>query len=257
MAEKRLTKKQVELLNTRPISSWEYPRVIVGIPLERALSHANETFWRFMEIASRNPVFGRLPYQRTDLYRNKMAELLLSTDFTHLIMLDIDHTHPVDIIQRLSRWVLMDDKIKIVGGLNFRRGEPFEPCAFNQDPDGTVYAPADWGQGLIKVDYIGTGSIMISREVFEEIEPPWFYNDYRYAYQGNYPGEDMGFCAKATEAGFNIWLDTTTTSPHLTTKAIDETTFREHMNTHRDKLVDVKTKELLTDEEIEKRKLVK
>jgi len=256
MEEKRLTKQHIELLSSLPISAWEYPRIIVGIPLERAISHADQCFWPFMEIASQNPVFGRLPYQRTDLYRNKMAELLLKTDMTHLLMLDLDHIHPPDIIQRLARWVLMDDDIKIVGGLNFRRGEPFEPCAFIQGDDGHVYAPADWGQGLVAVDYLGTGSILISREVVEELEPPWFYNDYSKAWESNYPGEDMGFSIKARKAGFKLWLDTTTTSPHLTTSAVDESTFRKHMNTHREKLIDVASKKKLTDDEIAERKLV-
>lgn len=257
MPEVTLTKKQLNLLNSLPISAWEYPKIIVGIPLERTVSHASDVFWPFMEIASQNPAFGRLPYQRTDLYRNKMAELLLKTDFTHLLMLDLDHTHPTDIIQRLAKWVLLDERIKIVGGLNFRRGAPYEPCAFMVDDEGAVYAPAEWEEGLVKVDYIGTGSILISREVFEEIEPPWFFNDYSNAWKGNYPGEDMGFCVKAREAGFQLWLDTTTTSPHLITRKVDENTFRSYISAHKEKLYDSETHKQLTDEEIEKRKLVK
>lgn len=252
----QLNEEQKQILHTLPISAWAYPRIIVGIPLERAISHADQVFWNFMGIASQNPVFVRLPYQRTDLYRNKVAEKLLQTDFTHVLMLDLDHAHPVDIIQRLARWVLMDREIKIVGGLNFRRGEPYEPCCFINGKNGEIYSPADWHQGLIEVDYIGTGSILINREVFEEMTPPWFYNDYSEAWSGNYPGEDMGFSAKAKAAGFKMYVDTTTTSPHMITRAVDEGTFRSYMATHREKLVDKETGEVLTDEQIEERGLV-
>ena len=259
MKELKLTPEEINeklaVLNTLPIVSWEYPRIMVGIPLERAISHADEVFWPFMGIAAQNPAFLPMNYQRTDLYRNKVAEKLLQTNMTHVLMLDIDHTHPQDIIQRLAKWVLLDPEVKIVGGLNFRRGAPYEPCAFIEE-DGKVYAPADWPQGLVKVDYLGTGSILIAREVFEEIEPPWFFNDYRHAWEGHYPGEDIGFSAKAREAGFDLYMDTTTVSPHLTTHGIDESTFRNYMKTHREKLVDMETKAKLSDEEIEKRGLV-
>ena len=249
-------KDRLQILNVLPVGAWDYPRIVVGIPLERALSHASEVFWPFMHIAANNPFFGELPYMRTDLYRNKMATMLLKSNFTHLLMLDADHIHPHDIVQRLAKWVLLSDEIKIVGGLNFRRGKPYEPCAFIEEEDGGVYAPADWPQGLIEVDYLGTGSMLIAREVFEEMEPPWFYNDYSRAWENHYPGEDIGFCAKAREAGFKIFMDTTVTSPHAITRFVDETTFRNYMREHPDNTVDVNTKEQLSMEEMKKRGLV-
>jgi len=250
-----LTKEQLTLLNSIPIASWDYPRILVGIPLERAISHADEVFWAFINIAMQIPAFVKMPYQRTDLYRNKAAEKLLASNATHLLMLDLDHIHPPDIIQRLAQWVLMDDNIKIVGGLNFRRGAPYEPCAFIKGDDGDIYAPADWHQGLIEVDYLGTGSILIDREVFESIDPPWFYNDYSEAWHGHYPGEDMGFSIKAKAAGFRLLVDTTTTSPHMITRAVDENTFRQHLAQNPGRLIDIASNEKLTAEEIAERKL--
>ena len=257
--EQNLTNAQRErlkVLNTIPIAAWEYPRIIVGIPMERTLSHAAHIFPQFMKIAANNPVFGWLPYMRTDLYRNRMAQTLLNSNFTHVLMLDVDHIHPEDIIQRLARWVLLYDHVKIVGGLNFRRGAPYEPCAFIEEEDGRVFAPADWGRGLMEVDYLGTGSILIDREVFESMEPPWFFNDYSQAWEDNYPGEDIGFSKKAREAGYKLYMDTTTTSPHAITRFVDEGTFRDYLRAHPDKTVDVNTKEQLSMEEMQKRGLV-
>lgn len=227
-----------ETLRTFPIASWDYPRILVGIPLERSISHASLVFHRFLEIAVQAPVILKQDYTRTDLARNRFAIKLLESHYTHLLMLDVDHVHPADIVQKLARWVLMDPSIQVVGGLNFRRSEPYEPCCFFKSPDGTtVNAPAEWSAGLMKVDYIGTGSILIAREVFEKIEPPWFFNQYGIEanWADEWPGEDIGFSERCTQAGIDLFVDTTTTSPHVGDRLIGEKTFRAYLEQHPEK----------------------
>lgn len=228
------TPEQLEKLEIlkKPVGAWEWPKILLCIPLERALSYADKCFWNFMMIARTGAAFLPMSYMRTDLYRNKVATELLKSDFTHLIMLDADHQHPFDIVQRLARWVIADPEIKVVGGLNFRRGEPYEPCAFMQDNQGGVYSIAEWEQGLVQVDAIGTGSILISREVFETLEPPWFYNIYDHAWTDHYPGEDIGFSKKCYDAGIPLYVDTTTTSPHILEAFVTEDTFRGYLAEH-------------------------
>lgn len=252
MAEIVFTKEQQETLNTYPIAAWKYPRVLVGIPMERAISHADKVFWQFMAIAKQGPAFLPIPYMRTDLYRNKAAANLLQSDFTHLLMLDVDHIHPVNIIQQLARWVLLDrKKFQVIGGLNFRRGEPYEPCAFQVDNNGDIYTMAEWEQGLVKVDALGTGSILIAREVFEQLEPPWFFNDYSEAWKDNYPGEDIGFSAKCRAAGIGLYVDTTTTSPHMIDSQVTEETYRSYF----DRWIGKTGNEVIGEDEMRKRGL--
>jgi hypothetical protein len=90
------------------------------------------------------PLF--INYTRTDLARNKLALELLKSPFTHLIMLDIDHKHPPDIVQKLSRWFLLRPEVQIVGGLNFRRSYPHDPCCHLIGKDGT-FTPRRNGTG--------------------------------------------------------------------------------------------------------------
>ena len=227
-----------ERLGTLPIASWIWPRVLVAVPLERSIANASLVFHRFMEIAAQGPAFLKQDYTRTDLARNRFAIKLLESQYTHLLMLDVDHVHPADIIQRLARWPLMNPEIEVVGGLNFRRSEPYEPCCFFKDEEsGSVNAPAQWSPGLLKVDYIGTGSILIAREVFEKIEPPWFQNIYGIEanWADEWPGEDIGFSEKCQRAGVNMWVDTTTTSPHVGDRLIGEKTFRAYLEQHPEK----------------------
>lgn len=240
--DKKRSERVNKQLNTLPIASWEYPRILLGVPKERAISYADEVFDNFMMIAATGVALVRVNYGRTDVVRNRMAMGLLESNYTHLLMLDADHEHPVDIVQRLARWVMMDSKVQVVGGLNFKRSSPYEPCAFLYGEDGSIYQPAEWEKGLIEVDALGTGSIMIAREVFEEIQPPWFYNLYDEVWMDSWPGEDIGFSKKCREAGIKMWVDTTTTSPHITTRRIGEGEFRDAIKTSKVEIIDLAKK---------------
>jgi len=209
--------------------NWPFPRVLVSFLLERSISYADLVFPSIVQIAAQGPVVLNMPYQRTDLARNKAAIELLKTDFTHLLMLDIDHIHPHDIVQRLSRWVLADPKkFQVVGGLNFRRSEPHDPCAYTYDETDQSMWTVEWDENteIVEVDRLGTGSILIAREVFETIEPPWFYNDYSQVWADKWPGEDIGFSRKCKDAGIKMWVDCKTTSPHITNAVVDESSWR-------------------------------
>ncbi len=216
------------VLEQYPIMSWAFPRILVAFLLERTISYADLVFPACMQIAAQGPVVLNMPYQRTDLARNRASMELLKSDFTHLLMLDIDHVHPHDIIQRLAKWVLKDPKkYQVVGGLNFRRSEPYDPCAYKTGADGSMYTIA-WEKDdeIVEVDRLGTGSILIAREVFETIPPPWFWNDYSQSWRDAWPGEDIGFNKLCVQHGIKMWVDVTVTSPHITPAIIDGATWQ-------------------------------
>lgn len=229
----------LQVLNTRPISAWSWPRIIAFVPQFPALPHADDVFFHFWAIAQQGLPAMRISYGRTDLVRNKAALLLLQSNFTHVLMLDADHQHQQHITQLLARHVLEDPSRLVVGGLNFRRGEPYDPCAYLRGEDGKLYPPTEWERGLVEVDAIGTGSLLISREVFERIEPPWFFNDYSKVMEDHWPGEDMGFSKKCNEAGIKLYVDTTLTSPHMIDAVVDETAYREFLGDHQHTAVPV------------------
>lgn len=205
------------------------------------MSYASMVFPRFMQIAAQGVRLTHQDYTRTDLARNRFAKTLLGSEFTHILMLDVDHIHPVDIVQRLARWVLIDPEKLVIGGLNFRRSKPHEPCCFVFDNLGNLAAPAVWDKGLMEMDYIGTGSILIAREVFETIKPPWFTHVYdeELVMMDTWPGEDIGFNNKCREAGIKMYVDTTTTSPHCTDALVTEKSFRKHLEENPDQYKEV------------------
>lgn len=198
-------------------------KCLIGIPMERTISQ--HAFFGFWEIAMGRWSLARLEYTRNDIARHKFAEFMLSMDYTHLLMLDSDHKHPPDIVQRLGRWfVAYPDTVEVMGGLNYRRGEPYDPCAFVDPGDGHYRRMAEWGIGAIEVEALGTGSMMISRKVFERMTPPYFAYDYS-KWEG-WPGTDMYFSEVCRKQGIALWCDTTTTSPHIGDQFIDEKSYR-------------------------------
>ena len=69
--------------------------------------------------------------------------------------------------------------------------------------------------GLIKLDWVGGGALLIKREVFEhkDVKYPWFgrerlsFIDSQGRKHAAVTGEDVSFCMKAKQAGYDIWLD--------------------------------------------------
>lgn len=220
------------VLGKVPIRAWPWPRILLYIPMFPALPHAPSVFYDFLQIVQQGPEFLRGGYFRTDVARNSAAAKLLETDFTHILMLDADHRHPMNIIQRLAQWVIEDPDRWVVGGLNFRRGEPYDPCVGVIGEDGEFYTPHEWDDGLIEVDRLGTGSVLIAREVFETLEKPYFYYSYEHADEDTYPSEDYPFSEKCREAGIKLWCDTGAVSPHAMTTFVDENTYRAYCEQH-------------------------
>ncbi len=227
--KKPLTEKQIEeTLNTLPISAWEYPRVLCFVLKTRSLSHMNLVFNPFMRIAAMGVPMLDAGDTRVDLARNKGAIALLRSNYTHLLMLDADHAHPRDIVQKLSRWVMRDPEgCLVVGGWNAKRSYPHEPCAWFEDDDGVLVSPYEYsGKGLTEVDVIGTGSLLISRKVFERIEPPWFAFKYDAVdvWRDYWRGEDIYSSQLCRKNGIKVYLDTSVKSPHVveTTVTVDD-----------------------------------
>ena len=206
-------------------------KVMVGIPFsEKPLSMDVFLAWMRLAATGVDVIAGRGP---TPLARHNLAaSFLANPEFTHLLMLDLDHVHDVDIIARLARWLDTTPKPKIIGGLNYQREAPYSPCVFmfQDDSLGTKVVTGYGPGGLIEVDAIGMGCVLIAREVLEAIGEPYF----QFAYVGKrFVGEDIWFCHQAHRAGYKVWCDTTLHSPHQGDHLVSERQFREWMAANR------------------------
>lgn len=204
--------------------------------MERTGPPDAECFYAFLAIFRQGYPFVRVPYQDSAKCRNDMGRALLddTTGLTHLVMLDIDHAHAPDTVYRLCKAVGEHPDRLVVGGLNFRRSAPHDPCVFAADANGQYLAVAAWPQSPFRVEIIGSGCIIIAREVFERIEFPWFYRDFGTLAEPKNAGDDVNFSLKCRASGIDLWCDPTISSPHLAAQWITAQSYIDYVRGHPD-----------------------
>lgn len=179
-----------------------------------ALAHALTTMR--IDIAYIRPMFPASFAASLDDVRNALVEQAFEEDCDKLLMLDTDQQYPVDLIPRM----LAHDK-PIVRACVHRRYPPFDPILLREDEQGRYYHIPDeeWMRGgLVKVDATGVAACgLFDMEVFENIEYPWFATDKKRGV-----GEDISFCRKAREAGYDIYVDCDLKVSHLAMFGIGE-----------------------------------
>jgi hypothetical protein len=164
-----------------------------------------------------NPVKGVLTYRGDSLVsraRNELARLFLASDCKYMMFVDDDLEFHPDMIARLR-----SHNLPIVGGVYYKKSLDFSPV-LNRPV-------ANHDNGLTEVGEIGTGFLMIRRDVFGAMKE-YFDIEYSPAQDqppgprwdffpvgrkhgdktGQYLSEDYYFCQRATELGYKIYADT-------------------------------------------------
>ena len=136
--------------------------------------------------------------------RNSSVLDFLKTDYTHY--LSIDH----DVIPDKSPFELLKEDKDIIGlpAKVIQKGQ-INWVAYNKDKgDNKYYNPADinGAKGLMNVDIVGTGCILIKREVLENVKAP-FMREWNEDGTTGY-GLDFLFCIKAKKQGYKIYCAT-------------------------------------------------
>jgi hypothetical protein len=185
-------------------------------------------------------------WQRNDL----IAELIKSERaYTHVLFIDDDIVPELDSLNKL-----LAHGVDIVAGLcTFRQDPPVPNARYYDEKNHRFAEMRDWSKdGLIEVDAVGTGMMLISANALQKVADVWFkcevekalyglsdekvedWNKQRCAAFDNYPnawwfqflptpdagvrefGEDISFCHKAKKyAGLKVWVDTTVTPEHI------------------------------------------
>ncbi len=130
--------------------------------------------------------------------RATLAQQALAVGADYLFWLDSDMRFPKDTLLRL-----LAHQQNVVGGNYPTRQPPILPTAHNAN--GPVYTD-EVAKGLVPVDRLGFGCVLVKQEVFATMERPWFAFGYARSDDG-YVGEDYYWFQKAREKGYTIWLD--------------------------------------------------
>lgn len=147
--------------------------------------------------------------------RNLMVKYAIEEGCTHVLFIDDDMVFPHDTLIRL-----LQHKKDIVGAVAFQRRPEHLPCTYNLEPlDSTLLSAVEClDKGLQPFDAIGSSCILIRTEIFKSIPYPWYkWGDTSLGVmvkQGGL-GEDLSFCIRAKQHGFQTWADTDFVITHL------------------------------------------
>jgi GT2 family glycosyltransferase len=133
--------------------------------------------------------------------RNKIvADFLARKEYDYLLMIDDDVIPPKNILN------LADFQKDIISALTFMyQQNAVVPLTLKRNKEGT-YGVADFRgyEGLMEVDTVGTGCVMLSRKVLEAIKAP--FNDVFDEDGIRKYGLDIAFGRRAKEKGFQPYL---------------------------------------------------
>lgn len=172
-----------------------------------------------------------------DVARNNVVDqMLMHDEFEWIMFLDSDQTVPPETIPRL-----LSHNLPIVGGLYFFKDPMAKPLCYDRQPDFNArafYRPQvekvykfllerteelnssteitrvlSGNDGLWPCDAIGTGCLLVRREVFEKVPYPWF----SFCEGGT---EDLYFCRKAKKYGYEVYVDANLLCGHVVTTTL-------------------------------------
>lgn len=146
--------------------------------------------------------------------RNKMTEVFMeSTDSDWLFCLDSDMVFQPEQIEDLIK-TAEKENLKILGGLAWVCGEG-EASPDNMRGNlwskigGKQAAPEHYPVNtLTKVAATGAACVLIHRDVFKAIGKSGWWNHIIDDSTDDQLGEDISFCQRATDAGFDIYVHT-------------------------------------------------
>ena len=148
------------------------------------------------------------------LNRNSICKKFLETDFDYLLMMDGD-CPPMVNAQRLLD--MADYDKDIIGGVCFGFiNNMINPFVMKRRADYRYdMVNTNINSGVVEVDAIGSGNMMIARRVLEKLPFP-FRNEYDP--EGiKTKGLDFNFCRRAKDLGYKVWCDTDMLVSHWTT----------------------------------------
>jgi hypothetical protein len=116
-----------------------------------------------------------------------------------LWLLGDDHYWFPDLLPRL-----LSHNVDVVVPNCLQRNPPWKPVTFSEKgSDGFHRARLLKQEGLTNVYAAGSAGMLIRRHVLEALDDPWFRPDP----EAEGLNEDIYFCQRVREAGFEIWCD--------------------------------------------------
>lgn len=154
--------------------------------------------------------------------RNKLAKQAIKMQADYTMWLDSDMIFKPDTMVRL-----LEHNAPIVSGAYFRRSPPYHLVAFDKcDAETREWTDLPLPTETVKCGGVGFGCVLVRTDVLFEVAAKyktWFE-------PMNGFGEDLSFCYRARECGFDILLDPTITCGHVGHIVVNEDFYKAYAN---------------------------
>ena len=152
--------------------------------------------------------------------RNNLAKQAIKAEADYVLWLDSDMVFAPDLLQRMLK-VSQENNIDFLTAVCFRRKPPYTPCLFDRlekTEQGASYtALLSVPDGRFKVGACGFAGVLMGTDVLLSVSAK---------YEGRMfdplkgMGEDVSFCWKARQCGYDIWCDSSIELGHVGTCVI-------------------------------------
>ena len=156
---------------------------------------------------------------RNAIVQQFLNQRLKDQPLTHLLMIDSDTVPQPDAIKRLlshdlpfvSGMTPIANRNKETGALEF-----FDNCfeSVTRDGEGVRTNIAHRNTGLKTINRCGAACLLVKREVFEALNPPYFQFELDETGTKHTRSEDIRFCDDVKAAGYTLYADTDVICTH-------------------------------------------
>lgn len=133
--------------------------------------------------------------------RDKLSLKAIAGDYSHILWLDSDMVFSEDLFDDL-----MDNGKDFITGIAHGRREPYPSCIFTEIYPGVCRFEGEYPFEPFKVAGCGMACVLMSVELLRDV---WSHHSTAF-FPTRDLGEDLAFCKRATDLGYEIWAD-----PHV------------------------------------------
>lgn len=164
--------------------------------------------------------------------RNNLARQAIKAEADWVLWLDSDMVFKPDLLQRMLK-VCTENDIDFLTALCFRRKPPYTPCLFDRldkvEKGASYTAILSVPEGRFQVGGCGFAGVLMSTDVLISVSAK--FNGRMFDPMEGF-GEDVAFCWRARQCGYEIWCDSDIEMGHVgqfvSTRAVFEAYNAQH-----------------------------
>lgn len=194
-------------MNQKQPSADSRPSIMIAVP---AMEMVNAEFAQHLAMATANLVAHGIKVNCAfnigsviTIARRNLTDIFMKSDFEYIWWVDSDMKFPIDAPLRLLA------RNKDIVGANYRRRRFPNPnfTGMSGTPGNyTEFQTTDNSPAMEMCDVLPHGLVLVKRKVYETIPQPHYLQEYIPTLNLEI-GEDIYFCQKCIENGFEVWCD--------------------------------------------------